>query len=121
MNSKMEQSRCICTREQGCDENCLNADMYYECDDTNCNLGPEWCKNRQFAKLKERVKSGKLFDIGVEVQKYPNKGFGVRACRTFEPHQIIVEYSGEIITQDEALDRMEDKYKGKEVMKASSP
>ncbi|KAB8356326.1 hypothetical protein FH972_023910 [Carpinus fangiana] len=113
MNSKMEDSKCLCQHETGCDDDCINRCMYYECDENNCAVGPAYCNNRQFADLKERVKKGSKYDIGVEVQKYQNKGFGVRACRTFEPHQIIVEYSGEIITQEECEDRMHTVYKNK--------
>ncbi|KAI9893051.1 MAG: hypothetical protein M1814_000598 [Vezdaea aestivalis] len=109
-----EVSRCLCTEETGCDENCLNRYMLYECDDTNCNLGEEKCTNRAFADLKARTKTGRKYDIGVEVMKTFNKGYGVRANRTFEPGQIIVEYAGEIITQDECDDRMDKLYKDNE-------
>lgn len=44
-----------------------------------------------------------------------DRGYGVRANRTFEPNQIIVEYTGEIITQDECDDRMNKRYKDAEV------
>lgn len=43
------------------------------------------------------------------------RGHGVRAMRSFEPHQIIVEYCGEIITLDESDRRMNNEYKGKNV------
>lgn len=89
--------------------------MYYECDDSNCSVGAEHCTNRAFATLKERVKMGNKYDVGVEIVKTPEKGFGVRSCRTFEPNQIIVEYFGEIITQDECERRMTDEYKNNEV------
>lgn len=46
--------------------------------------------------------------------KTANKGFGVRACRSFEPHQIIVEYAGEVITQEECEKRMRNEYKDNE-------
>jgi len=84
--------------------------MLYECDAANCNVGAEYCGNRPFADLKERCKTGRKFDIGVEVVKTESKGFGVRACRTFEPGQIIVEYAGEIITQDECERRVATEY-----------
>jgi len=35
----------------------------------------------------------------------------VRAMRSFVPHQIIVEYAGEIITQQECERRMKQVYK----------
>jgi palmitoyltransferase ZDHHC9/14/18 len=86
--------------------------MLYECDDTNCRLGADACGNRPFAELKRRAK-GNHYDYGVEVTENPNCGFGfgVRAMRMFEPHQIIVECAGEIITQSECERRMKQVYK----------
>lgn len=98
--------------------------MFYECDDSNCAIGAALCTNRAFADLRdrckdvkadERCKEVKKFRVGVEVVKTACKGFGVRACRTFDPHQIIVEYAGEIITQDECMRRMKEEYKNNEV------
>lgn len=37
-----------------------------ECDDNSCSVGRN-CKNRSFADLKERVKTGTKFAEGVEV------------------------------------------------------
>jgi palmitoyltransferase ZDHHC9/14/18 len=84
--------------------------MAYECDNTNCPLPPELCNNRPFAELRRRAK-GNRYDYGVEVLDTKDRGFGVRAMRTFEPHQIIVEYAGEIITQQECERRMKQVYK----------
>ena len=89
--------------------------MLYECDDDNCNIGAEHCTNRAFATLKERCRAANKYDIGVEVMKTHEKGFGVRSCRTFEPNQIIVEYAGEIITQDECDRRVMNEYKNVDV------
>jgi palmitoyltransferase ZDHHC9/14/18 len=60
--------------------------------------------------LKRRAK-GNGYDYGVEVTETGDRGYGVRAMRTFDPHQIIVEYAGEIITQDECERRMKQVYK----------
>jgi palmitoyltransferase ZDHHC9/14/18 len=84
--------------------------MAYECDVTNCRLTKEECGNRPFAELKRRAK-GNRYDYGVEVADTSDRGYGVRAMRTFEPHQIIVEYAGEIITQQECERRMKQVYK----------
>ena len=89
--------------------------MLYECDDNNCKIGAERCTNRAFADLRKRCKAGGKYRIGVEVMKTIDRGYGVRANRTFEPNQIIVEYTGEIITQDECDDRMNKRYKNAEV------
>lgn len=115
-----EHSMCNCTKENGCAEQCLNRFMLYECDDHNCNVGTEHCTNRAFADLKERCKSGendakKKYSIGVEVTKTHDRGYGVRANRCFEPNQIIIEYTGEIITQEECDNRMYHRYKDAEV------
>jgi histone-lysine N-methyltransferase ASH1L len=110
----MELSKCMCTEETGCDENCQNRYMFYECDDGNCGLGPG-CGNRSFEELKQRTKAGGKYNIGVEVIKTADRGYGVRSNRTFEPNQIIVEYTGEIITQAECEKRMRTIYKNNEV------
>ncbi|KAI8937575.1 hypothetical protein NX059_005290 [Plenodomus lindquistii] len=107
---KQDSSQCYCGPEDGCGEACHNRIMAYECDSTNCRLPAEQCGNRPFAELKRRAK-GNRYDYGVEVVDTQDRGFGVRAMRTFEPHQIIVEYAGEIITQWECERRMKQVYK----------
>ena len=47
--------------------------------------------------------------------KTRDKGYGLRACRSFGPNQIIVEYIGEIITQEECEQRLHGPYKDNEV------
>ena len=93
----------------------MNRFMLYECDDSNCNIGAELCSNRPFAELKRRCKAGGKYNVGVEVMKTIDRGYGIRANRTFEPNQIIVEYTGEIITQEECDERMHKRYKDAEV------
>ncbi|KAJ4346197.1 hypothetical protein N0V95_005613 [Ascochyta clinopodiicola] len=107
---KQDSSQCYCDPEDGCGEACHNRIMAYECDGTNCRLTAEQCGNRPFAELKRRGK-GNGYDYGVEVMETEGRGYGVRAMRTFEPHQIIVEYAGEIITQSECERRMKQVYK----------
>lgn len=89
--------------------------MLYECDDTNCNAGKEYCHNRAFQNLTARTKKGGRYRVGVEVVKTSDRGYGVRSNRCFEPNQIIMEYTGEIITQAECETRMTEKYKDNEV------
>ncbi|KAK8070814.1 histone-lysine N-methyltransferase ASH1L [Apiospora hydei] len=110
------QSKCVCTPEDGCAESCQNRIMLYECDDTNCNSGSKYCQNRAFARLTERTKKGGKFRVGVEVVKTEDRGYGIRANRCFEPGQIIMEYTGEIITEEECDRRMNEKYKDNQNM-----
>ncbi|KAJ5335345.1 Histone-lysine N-methyltransferase (Ash1) [Penicillium brevicompactum] len=109
-NKNLELSLCMCEEDTGCDENCQNRYMFYECDNGNCRLGPE-CGNRNFEGLKHRTKAGGKYNIGVEVIKTADRGYGVRSNRSFEPNQIIVEYTGEILTQLECEKRMRSVYK----------
>ena len=44
-----------------------------------------------------------------------NRGYGVRAVTSFERGQIIVEYIGEVITQEECERRMHTDYKNDKV------
>ena len=111
----MESSKCICNPESGCDENCFNRFMLYECDNNNCNIGAEHCTNRSFEQLRQRTKAGGKYNVVVEVCKTLDRGYGIRANRTFEPNQIIIEYTGEIITQEECDSRMRVRYKNAEV------
>ena len=90
--------------------------MLYECDEGNCNPGKEYCTNRAFADLAERKAKGGKYRIGVEVVKTSDRGYGVRANRCFEANQIIMEYTGEIITIDECDRRMNNEYKNNEVI-----
>ncbi|KAJ2975076.1 hypothetical protein NUW58_g8459 [Xylaria curta] len=105
------QSKCVCTAEDGCGETCQNRIMLYECDSTNCNIGEKLCQNRAFARLQERTKAGGKFRVGVEVIKTSDRGYGIRANRCFNANQIIMEYTGEIITEEECDRRMNEKYK----------
>lgn len=109
------QSKCVCTPEDGCGESCQNRIMLYECDETNCNVGSHLCQNRAFARLQERTKAGGKFRVGVEVIKTDDRGYGIRSNRCFEPNQIIMEYTGEIITEEECDRRMNEKYKNNQV------
>ncbi|EXJ92609.1 histone-lysine N-methyltransferase ASH1L [Capronia epimyces CBS 606.96] len=109
-----EQSSCMCRPETGCDHNCMNRCMFYECDERNCNLTADQCGNRQFEVLRQRAKKGGKYNVGVEVIKTVDRGHGVRSNRTFDPNQIIVEYTGEIITQEECERRMKTMYKDNE-------
>ncbi|KAK4117633.1 hypothetical protein N656DRAFT_786329 [Canariomyces notabilis] len=107
-------SKCVCKPEDGCGEDCQNRIMLYECDETNCNVGKEYCTNRAFQDLQERTKKGGRYRVGVEVFKTADRGYGVRSNRCFEAGQIIMEYTGEIITEEECERRMNEVYKDNE-------
>ncbi|KAK3996310.1 putative histone-lysine N-methyltransferase [Cladorrhinum sp. PSN332] len=107
-------SKCVCKPEDGCGEDCQNRIMLYECDETNCKVGKDHCTNRAFTDLQERTKKGGRYRVGVEVLKTQDRGYGVRSNRPFAPNQIIMEYTGEIITEEECERRMNEEYKNNE-------
>ncbi|OAA60106.1 SET domain protein [Cordyceps fumosorosea ARSEF 2679] len=109
-----DYSKCVCKPEDGCGDNCQNRIMLYECNDINCNAGKETCTNRAFATLTARRAKGGKYRVGVEVIKTSDRGYGVRSNRCFQPHQIIMEYTGEIITEEECDRRMKNEYKNNE-------
>lgn len=116
---KEDASTCACTPARPCsrdDSNaCLNFIMGYECDEKNCILGSLGCKNRPFGELEERNKRGNEYDIGVEIMETADRGYGIRSNRCFKPGQIIMEYTGEVITQSECNRRMHKEYKNNKV------
>ncbi|CAJ0548304.1 Ff.00g050580.m01.CDS01 [Fusarium sp. VM40] len=107
-------SKCVCKPEDGCGESCQNRIMLYECDEQNCNAGKKYCTNRAFATLTARRNRGGKYRVGVEVIKTSDRGHGVRSNRCFRPNQIIMEYAGEIITEDECERRMTEVYRDNE-------
>ena len=115
--ARLPASMCVCaapTQEhEGCGEDCLNRVMQYECNDDNCNVGALACGNRNFASLGARMKDGGAFSVGVEVVRTGNRGFGVRSCRTWAPGEIVMEYTGEIVSEGECQRRMREEYKDK--------
>jgi len=118
---KLAASLCTCKGE--CGEDCWNRVTGAECDNHNCSVG-EGCTNRDFSQLSARMARASKYDkkslayiynAGVEVVKTSDRGFGVRACREFQPNEIITEYTGEIITQNEGYRRVKEEYAGKSV------
>lgn len=94
--------------------------MLYECDEDNCNVGKEICNNRSFADLTARRNKGGKYRVGVEVVKTSDRGYGVRSNRSFRPNQIIMEYTGEIITEEECERRMNHQYAHNKVFQPNS-
>lgn len=106
---------CVCV--ESCDEDCLNRASNIECDPTVCPFGTVDCGNRALQKQSELpapytdasipYPGGKLlYKRGYEVFATGHKGYGLRAVREYEPHELICEYTGEVITTNEMTHRM---------------
>ncbi|KAI8916412.1 hypothetical protein EDD86DRAFT_198465 [Gorgonomyces haynaldii] len=92
---------CMCT-SGACGTSCLNRMTYIECGD-NCPLGSK-CTNNRFRKG--------LMLPNLKVTEYPGRGFGLAAPMNIRKGQLIIEYCGEVITNEECMYRMETIYKG---------
>ncbi|CAJ0887015.1 4076_t:CDS:2, partial [Entrophospora sp. SA101] len=78
--------------------------MCYECSPKHCILGDK-CSNQRFQR-KECVKVLRVFETH-------GKGFGLKTLNFIRKGQLILEYRGEVITQDMAKERIEGVYKNK--------
>lgn len=98
---------CLCTPSdddgKGCGYDCINRCTFYECNVKTCPMG-EKCTNRRF-QLKEGVSELKVFTAG------DKRGFGLRTLVPVKTGQLVIEYRGEVISQDTCLERMEVDYK----------
>ena len=96
------ESFCTWQLEGECGDQCLNRIMQYECDKNSCRLG-EARRNRAFATLRGQVEAN--FDPGIEICETRTKCYGLRTKGTFKQHEIIIEYTGEIITREQSRSR----------------
>lgn len=91
--------KCSCTIE--CDDNCLNRMLKIECCETgtstNCGVGNRNCGNRQFTS-RQYVK--------VQPFKQGDMGWGLRVREDVSKGSLIIEYVGEIISEDQMRERM---------------
>lgn len=111
----LEKWRCGCDpdaeEEDRCGMDCQNRAMFYECDSSNC-VFDNTCTNRAFQALEEKMDIEK---VGVKIIETTNRGFGIMATKYFEPGELILEYTGEIIVLNEALRRAKKWYKARNV------
>jgi len=107
-NVPTDVCRCIPVSEGGnaCDENCLNKMMYIECfggegdgkNKKNCNCGPD-CGNRKLSN-REITRTRPAREIG--------KGWGLIAVDDVKPGDLILEYVGEVLTEEQIQHRLQE-------------
>ncbi|KAI8811913.1 structural basis of auto-inhibitory mechanism of histone methyltransferase, partial [Cladochytrium replicatum] len=104
----VEIATCHCRpqpSEPACGDNCLNRMMYIECTPEHCPCGPK-CTNQRFQRKEERT--------GLEVFWTSVRGFGVRTTTPIPKGSFVIEYRGEIVSQETCAERMRTIYKGLE-------
>jgi hypothetical protein len=79
-----------------CGDHCVNRAMLFECDPQTCPCG-KLCQNNVFRRRKyARVKTVRT----------PNKGIGLATAVPLKRGDFVIEYTGEIITESECVERM---------------
>ena len=87
---------CDCSRDELCTASCINRLMFVECDPKWCPCG-ELCKNTRFAKRQ-------YADVGLMEPKGP-KGYGLMAKSPIKKGDFVMEYVGEVISEEEHAKR----------------
>ncbi|KAJ3409815.1 Histone-Lysine N-Methyltransferase ash1l [Chytridiales sp. JEL 0842] len=104
-----EVAICSCTPPEdgapGCGEECLNRCMFIECHEGTCPTG-EACSNQVFQRREE------VQDL--EVFYTPARGHALRTNVDISSNTFVVEYCGEIISQETCVERMNTIYKNLE-------
>ncbi|CAG81317.4 hypothetical protein B0I72DRAFT_110831 [Yarrowia lipolytica] len=98
----------ICACVDRCDESCLNKMLQFECDSSNCPFGDVDCGNREFGLLKNRT--SRFYHQAIEIIHTESKGYGLRACRSFAPGELVCEYTGDVISPSEIKRRLDNEY-----------
>lgn len=83
------------------DEDCLNRLMMIECSSKTCKAGDKCC-NQRFKK-REYVRT-KPFNTG-------SRGWGLKTLDNIKKGQFVIEYVGELISEEECNRRLDDKVK----------
>ncbi|XP_063802675.1 histone-lysine N-methyltransferase ASH1L [Pseudophryne corroboree] len=104
--SGYEATTCNCRRpenheEKGCVEDCLNRMIFAECSPNTCPCG-EQCHNQRIQRH-EWVQCLERF-------RAEGKGWGIRTKEPLKASQFIVEYLGEVVSEQEFRNRMIEQY-----------
>lgn len=101
-----EVSVCVCKPpedgSEGCGDECLNRCSLVECDPRSCPCGDK-CSNQRIQKKQELP--------GIEVYWTQSRGYGLRTSHAIPRGSFIIEYCGEVISQERCLERMSEAYK----------
>lgn len=97
---KQNMSKCNCSVDSKCGENCIDRICFVECDPKNCacNAG---CANKVIQKK---------ISIPVEVFITSGKGWGLKTMTNVKLGAFIIEYVGDVVTENEYKHRVETQY-----------
>ncbi|XP_029436215.1 histone-lysine N-methyltransferase ASH1L isoform X2 [Rhinatrema bivittatum] len=104
--SGYEATTCNCKKpsdgdEKGCIDDCLNRMIFAECSPNTCPCG-EQCRNQRIQRH-EWVQCLERF-------RAEGKGWGIRTKESLKAGQFIIEYLGEVVSEQEFRNRMIEQY-----------
>lgn len=104
--SGYEATTCNCrlpddSSEKGCQDDCLNRMIYAECSPSTCPCSDQ-CDNQRIQKH-EWVQCLERF-------RAEGKGWGIRTKQPLRAGQFIIEYLGEVVSEQEFRSRMMEQY-----------
>ncbi|XP_034455973.1 histone-lysine N-methyltransferase ASH1L isoform X1 [Hippoglossus hippoglossus] len=104
--SGYETTTCSCrgpegSAEKGCLDECLNRMSFAECSQSTCPCG-EYCDNQHIQKH-DWVQCLERF-------RAEGKGWGIRTKESLRSGQFIIEYLGEVVSEQEFRSRMMEQY-----------
>ncbi|XP_063002203.1 histone-lysine N-methyltransferase ASH1L isoform X2 [Elgaria multicarinata webbii] len=104
--SGYEATTCNCKRpedgnKKGCLDDCLNRMIFAECSPNTCPCGEQCCNQRiqrhEWVQCLERFRA-------------EEKGWGIRTKESLKAGQFIIEYLGEVVSEQEFRNRMIEQY-----------
>ncbi|XP_060607678.1 uncharacterized protein LOC132759835 [Ruditapes philippinarum] len=102
---RYEAHSCNCrtqpNNEKACGEDCLNRLIYTECSPDLCPCGDQ-CSNQGIQKHQ--------FAQGLQKFLTKDRGFGVRTTKSIKSGDLITEYLGEVVSEQEFRRRMTEEY-----------
>ncbi|XP_041511419.1 histone-lysine N-methyltransferase ASH1L isoform X2 [Microtus oregoni] len=104
--SGYEATTCNCKKpddaaRKGCGDDCLNRMIFAECSPNTCPCGEQCCNQRiqrhEWVQCLERFRA-------------EEKGWGIRTKESLKAGQFIIEYLGEVVSEQEFRNRMIEQY-----------
>jgi hypothetical protein len=104
--SKCPVQSCTCAKPEdsnnkGCGHDCLNRLMYQECSPQSCPCG-EFCQNQRIQKHE--------WSPGLERFMTNERGWGIRTTESIKCGDFILEYIGEVVSEQLFKHRMAERY-----------
>ncbi|ODQ64933.1 SET domain-containing protein, partial [Nadsonia fulvescens var. elongata DSM 6958] len=100
-----------CKCQNKCGADCWNRVIQVECDSNLCSNQAENCTNRVFARYDEALGLNKRYSLSYKIFKTTRRGYGLKTIRPFSSGELIVEYTGDIITTEEMAKILKSDYK----------